>query len=103
MTTPSQYGPYSDRRSVAREAKKLCQCLDVDTFVVEESPWKYRVYSADFPGDTPHPARVVETFRAEVRVVCEHENAKPSLWSWQGKLLQMRCPDCNETAWVEGI
>ena len=102
MTTPSQYGPYADRRSVAREAKKLCQRLDVDTFVVEEAPWKFRVYSADFPGDAPHSGLVVDTFRAEVRPLCDHENAQPSRWSWQGVPLEMRCPDCHETAYLEG-
>lgn len=102
MATPSQYGPYSDRKGVTRSAKKLCEQLETDTFVVEVGPFKYRAFSADFPGDEPKSGPIVETFRwtRPKHRDCEHEKAEPIEWSFDGKVRAMRCTECGEENWL---
>lgn len=102
MTTPSPYGPFADRKSVTRSAKKLCQEIETDTFVVEVSPWRFRAFMADFPGDEPEGV-VVETFRwtRPKHRDCDHPKAEPIEWSFTGKVRAMRCTECGEENWIE--
>ena len=62
--TPFTYGPFADRRGVAKTAKKLSRDFCCDAFVIEVGHWRFRAFTADFPGDRPVPelGRIVEEF-----------------------------------------